>query len=588
MSVNNSISNREQGQTIILFSFMIVALLLCIMLVVDVGFFLHARQTAQGTADAAALAGAQELPDDPDLAEEIALDYIVRNGLDPDTVDIEFSCTSDTPVICEDGDGRYDTIRLTPHVQAPSFFGGVLTFMGIDNCWVEGCTAEASAAGCRGACGPVGTQPVDVVQILDRTGSMSASDLTNVKNAAKSILGFFDPDLHNVGLGVLGPSSTSSTCTGSYSGGLGISTSSGGTWLPVQLTNNYQNADGSLNNSSTTVKTVNCLNTSSVGTNLGDPVKAAKDHLAANGRADTTWGIILFTDGAANAAPTTTVTTTTSGDTGWNNCSNNGAVTSSAGDNNGFQSNASGACANGGAYAEDVDSGTNTNTTCSNTGKDKHRYWGYDLGSEIASGATINGIEIRLDAWTTGTPSTRNICVELSWNGGTSWTSAQTVNLSGSETTFNLGGAANTWGRTWTQSEMSSSNFRIRITNVSNVGTTDFRLDYLAAKVYYTTSSTTTVWDGHLGPCDYAMTQAEIAKALGIEIYTIAYGLSSGDQCVDEYSTSEWHNQPINDLLEAMATDADHFYDAPAGEDLEPVFYAIGGALTAGGSRLVE
>jgi hypothetical protein len=572
----------------VLFSFLIVILLLCTMLVVDVGFYMRARQQAQGTADAAALAGAQELPDDPDLAEEIALDYIVRNGLDPDTVEIEFSCTSDTPVICEDGDGRYDTIRLTPHVQAPSFFGGVLTFMGIDSCWEEGCTAQASAAGCRGACGPVGTDPVDVVQILDRTGSMSSSDLANVKNAAKSILGFFDRDLHNVGLGVLGPSSTSSTCSGSYAGGLGISTSSGGTWLPVEMTNNYQNSDGSLNNSSTMVKTVNCLDTSSVGTNLGDPLKAAAEHLQDEGRPEATWGVILFTDGAANQAPTTTVTSTSAGDTGWNNCASNGAVTSSAGDNNGFQSNASGACSNGGSYAEDVNSGTNTNTSCSNTGKDKHRYWDFDLGSDIPNNAAIDGIEVRLDGWTTGSPSTRRMCVELSWNDGSSWTAAKTIDLTGSETSFFLGGATDNWGRTWDDNEFDGNNFRIRITNVSNVSTTDFRLDYVAAKVYYTSTSSVEVWDGHLGPCDYAMTQAENAKALGIEIYTIAYGLGVSDQCVDEDPASEWDGEPINDLLVAMATDADHFYDAPLGEDLEPIFYAIGGALTAGGSRLVE
>jgi Flp pilus assembly protein TadG len=43
---------------LILFTLMLCTLLLCVMAVVDVGFFLHSRENAQQTADAAALAGA--------------------------------------------------------------------------------------------------------------------------------------------------------------------------------------------------------------------------------------------------------------------------------------------------------------------------------------------------------------------------------------------------------------------------------------------------------------------------------------------------------------------------------------------------
>ena len=51
------------------------------------------------------------------------------------------------------------------------------------------------------------------------------------------------------------------------------------------------------------MSTINCLTTSSVGTDLGDPMKAATDELQANGRPGVKWGIILLTDGAANAMP---------------------------------------------------------------------------------------------------------------------------------------------------------------------------------------------------------------------------------------------------------------------------------------------
>lgn len=579
------LDGKEQGQVLVLFSFVIAALLLCVMAVVDVGFFLHERQQVQKAADAAALAGAQELPDDPNLAQVLALDYVEKNGLDPTDVTITFSCTSDTQWICLDGDGRYDTIRVTPNSQAPSFFGGVLSVIGVDSCWVDGCHVDASAAGCRGACGPVGNAPVDTMMIIDRTGSMSDADLALAKDAAKSILEFFNPELQHVGFGVLGPSSTSSTCSGSYSGGKGIAAGSGGTWQPINLSSDYQNADGTLNNSSLLVKTVNCLNKSSVGTNLGDPVKAATDHLVAAGRPDVLWGLILFTDGAANAAPTTTVSTNTPGDTGFNSCSTTSAVTSSAGDNNGFQSSASSACSNGGSYASDDDSGTSTSTSCSSTAKDKHRFYDFNLGTEIPNGSTINGIEVRLDAWASAT--TRQMCVELSSDDGSTWTSPVTISLGASEQSFYLGGATDLWSRAWDDNDFDGNDFRIRITNVSNSTSTDFRLDYIAAKVYYTSTTVTTIWDGHLGPCDYAMTQATAAKALGIEVYTIGYNLA-GIDCEDDDPTSDWDGVPVLDLLEAMATDPDHFFDEPAGGDLQSVFEAIGGALTANGSRLVE
>lgn len=49
-------------------------------LVLDVGAWYRAQRAAQATADAAALAGAQALPDDPFEAEAFARDYARRNG----------------------------------------------------------------------------------------------------------------------------------------------------------------------------------------------------------------------------------------------------------------------------------------------------------------------------------------------------------------------------------------------------------------------------------------------------------------------------------------------------------------------------
>jgi hypothetical protein len=140
---------------------------------------------------------------------------------------------------------------------------------------------------------------VDIVMIMDRTGSMSSTELANAKNGAIEALKVFNPQYQRVALGVLGPSSTTTNCS---NGGRGMATTSSTnrTWQPVNFTTNYQNVNGSINTSSVLVRTINCLNTSSVGTNLGDPTLAARQYIQSAGRAGVRKVIILFTDGAAN------------------------------------------------------------------------------------------------------------------------------------------------------------------------------------------------------------------------------------------------------------------------------------------------
>jgi hypothetical protein len=162
----------------------------------------------------------------------------------------------------------------------------------------------------------------------------------------------------------------------------------------------------------------------------------------------------------------------------------NAAVTSGAGDNNGFQTNPSNAYADDNLYAVDTNSGTNTNTVCTNSGKDRHRFSNYGL--TIPGGATIAGIEVRLNAKVDSTSGAPKICVELSWDGGTSWTAAKaTGTLATSEGAYSVGGAADTWGRTWGCGDFSDSYFRVRLTNVASNTSRDFSLDRVAVQVRY-------------------------------------------------------------------------------------------------------
>jgi hypothetical protein len=157
------------------------------------------------------------------------------------------------------------------------------------------------------------------VVIVDRTGSMSAADLTNAKDAAKSVLTSLNPAVQRVALGVLGPSDTTSNCSGTNSPakGLGGNAAAYGStypgdltkWIPVGLTGtggapvneSYLNPAGTaLNTSSLIVKTINCMNTSSTGTNLSTPIKMARQYLAASGRAGAAKAILFETDGTPN------------------------------------------------------------------------------------------------------------------------------------------------------------------------------------------------------------------------------------------------------------------------------------------------
>jgi hypothetical protein len=186
----------------------------------------------------------------------------------------------------------------------------------------------------------------------------------------------------------------------------------------------------------------------------------------------------------ATFTPTATNTPGSSTSTGYLAPSAQAAQTSGAGDNNGYEGGPTDAFADGGPEATDTNSGTNKNTSCTNTGKDKHHF--YDYNFNLPSTAVIQGIEVRLDARADSNGGAPRLCIEISWNGGASWTAVKnTSNITTTQATYILGGAADTWGRTWTAGDFSNANFRIRVTDVSNNANRDFFLDYIAVNVAY-------------------------------------------------------------------------------------------------------
>ena len=69
----------QRGQAFVVTTLMIASLLGLTALVLDVGSWFRAHRQLQATADAAALAGAQELPDNPGNASSLANDYATKN-----------------------------------------------------------------------------------------------------------------------------------------------------------------------------------------------------------------------------------------------------------------------------------------------------------------------------------------------------------------------------------------------------------------------------------------------------------------------------------------------------------------------------
>jgi Flp pilus assembly protein TadG len=132
-----NVKRNQSGQAIVITVLMITALLGLAALVLDVGSWFRAHRSLQATADAAALAGAQALPDDPGNANALANGYATKNqtGLAGVTITLSQSIVAN------------DTIKV--HVQKPAegFFSKVF---GIDSV-NEGASATARTEGMKSA-----------------------------------------------------------------------------------------------------------------------------------------------------------------------------------------------------------------------------------------------------------------------------------------------------------------------------------------------------------------------------------------------------------------------------------------------------
>jgi hypothetical protein len=317
---------HEDDGVILVISVLVLILFMAVAaFVIDITLKSQGRQALWNTADAAVLAGASQLPDDPDAAGKLASDFALRNdgSLDgelvvtyrclvadagggvPDPTHIPGVCDPGADIgpgdwICEDGKcvaacdpAEGDTCNTVVMEVQKTIDYAFAPVIGID----EGETEVLSAA-CRGACGGPITGPLDLILILDRTTSMSDDDLRNAKAASRALLGFLDPTQQRVGLAAINAGDPTNRCVGK-------TPETGGDWLLVGLSSNYQNADGTLNPTSSLVSVLDCLG-KATGTDLGSPINDrahgrsdALSHLLTFGRADANRAILLLSDGEA-------------------------------------------------------------------------------------------------------------------------------------------------------------------------------------------------------------------------------------------------------------------------------------------------
>ena len=102
------------------------------------------------------------------------------------------------------------------------------------------------------------------------------------------------------------------------------------------------------------------------------------------------------------------------------------------------------------------------------------------FGFTVPTGNTIQGIEVKLDSRYSSSAGT--ISVDLSWNAGSNYTSTKlTPTLTATDAVYTLGSESDTWGRSWSSSEFSDANLRVRVT----AGISLLELDGIEVRIYH-------------------------------------------------------------------------------------------------------
>ncbi len=242
----------ERGQILILFCLVIVVLMVAASIVVDVGLLRTDAARLQNALDAGAMAAAHDMPAKSANVGAItarAQTFTTTNYPGLGNPNVSYACLiglndatglpriTDMPTVCNvslaanspdwvctatvcwapcdpvaHSTDVCNTVILTDSATQPYSFGRVV---GINS----RSTGTKVSAACNGPCGVAPVVPVDVVVLLDRTGSMDQSNsVDNLRSGGLAVLEAFDPTLQRVALGFTGPTSPDRTTGGDYGG----------------------------------------------------------------------------------------------------------------------------------------------------------------------------------------------------------------------------------------------------------------------------------------------------------------------------------------------------------------------------------
>jgi hypothetical protein len=177
---------------------------------------------------------------------------------------------------------RCNTMRVDGNKDVPYYFAPAI---GIPS----GNTGAVTSVSCKGSCGTLLPNAMDVAFIADRTNSLDATVFSQMKQGITDTLSTMTPEYQFVTIGTIHKSQPITGCDtnlatvnapagNTYTDGAART----GDWMPADFSNNYLtgtlgSVSRAVNTSSTLVKDITCMNqaTQPWGTHLAAPLKSA-------------------------------------------------------------------------------------------------------------------------------------------------------------------------------------------------------------------------------------------------------------------------------------------------------------------------
>jgi Flp pilus assembly protein TadG len=304
---NRGKARDESGQALVLATIVMVVLIAFTGFAIDVGHAYLVQRQLQAATDAAALAGALDLPD-KSQAIQTAKDYGPEPGKrnaprsnDNATIDVQTKCVTAIVTGCTPANGEVNSISVKSTSQVNTVFAKVIGF--------DSFTVKAAAT----ACSPCSVKPLDIMIVFDRTGSMcqlpngsndpTCRKLRSAREGIETFLRAMNPQFHHVGLAVLPPATGTTRadqCSPPTTPTAGSYDSGTARYLIAGLSSDFASPPGTLNTASTLVDRVTCQQLGGGRTGYAGAIDAARTELQTNGRPGVKKVIIFLSDGAAN------------------------------------------------------------------------------------------------------------------------------------------------------------------------------------------------------------------------------------------------------------------------------------------------